>query len=173
MTDAPAEIPAEVPAGLNGSAPGTLTPAKQTAQGVAAIAGMLSQFPQALAQVLQQVPVQAQTRQHLCATCVLGRLTWNVAHERELTAAIEMAARVHGLADGDPRLGQLDPVPFLPESLRPGGPQGMPPANPSITAVGGTEVCSEHIPGRPGGKQLLLMPGPLSQGMLASFAGIR
>lgn len=154
---------------------GSVPPSKALPMLIQVLPQMVAELPQtiaqALASVLQQVPVQ--TRQHLCATCVVARLAWNLAHERELTAAIAMAAKVHGLADGDPRLGQLDPVPFLPESLRPGAPQGMPPAHPSITAVAGTEVCSEHIPGRPGGKQLLLMPGPLSQGMLASFAGIR
>jgi hypothetical protein len=160
MTGNPASKP-------NGSVP----PSKALPMLIQVLPQLVDALPQmmaqALASVLQQVPVQ--TRQHLCATCVLARLTWNLAHERELTAALTMAAQVHGLADGDPRLAQLDPAPFLPEALRPGGPQGMPPAHPSITTVGGTEVCSEHIPGRQGGKQLLLASGPLSQGMLASL----
>ncbi len=162
MTDSSPEIPA----GLNGSAPGT--PAKQTAEGVAAIAGMLSQFPQALASVLQQVPVQ--TRQHVCCPCLLGRLNWEAAHEREMKAAIEAAAAFAGIGPEDPRRAQLDPAPFLPEHLQPGaGAQGMPPLTVAATTVGGTDVCPVHIPGRQGGKQLLLASGPLSQGMLASL----
>jgi hypothetical protein len=164
MTDTPAEIPA----GLNGSAPGTATPAKQTAEGVSAIAGMLSQFPQVLAGVLQQVPVQ--TRQHVCCPCLLARLNWEAAHEREMRAAIEAAANFAGLGEQDPRRAQLDPAPFLPEHLQPGaGTQGLPPLTVAATTVGGTDVCPLHIPGRTGGKQLLLASGPLNSALLASL----
>jgi len=33
----------------------------------------------------------------------------------------------------------------------------------------GTEVCADHVPGRPGGKQLLIVNGPLSSAMLAGI----
>jgi hypothetical protein len=171
MTDNPAEIPAEAPAAFNGSVNGAPTPAKQTADGVAAIAGMLSQMPQAMTQalavVLQQVPVL--TRQHLCAQCVVARMGWNLAHERELRTALETAAQAHGIPDGDPRLAQLDPAPFLPEQLQVGGPQAIPPVHPSVTTVGGTEVCSEHIPNRPGGQKLLVASAAFSPSMLAGL----
>lgn len=164
MTD---DTSADVPAAFSGPANGTVPPARQTADGVAAIAGMLSQFPQALAQVLQQVPVT--TRQHLCASCVMTRLGWQAAHEPDLKAALARAAQAHGISENDPRVNLLDPAPFLPAELQPGAPQGIPPLTAAITMVGGTEVCSEHIPGRPGGKQLLLASGPLSSSMLAGL----
>lgn len=157
------ETPAEIPAALNGSP----TSAKRTADGVAAIAGMLSQFPQALAQVLQQV--QVQTRQHLCAQCLIARIGWEAVHGPDLKAAIAAAGKAYGLEEGDPRAAQLDPGPHLPANLRPGGPQGIPPLTAAVTTVGGTDVCSEHIPGRPGSQKLLVATGALSPGALAGL----
>jgi hypothetical protein len=130
---------------------------------------MLAQMPQqmlqALATVLQQVPVQ--TRQHLCFHCLFARLGWEAAHEREMKEAIGKAAEAAGLTEADPR---LDPAPHLPVHLRPGaGSQGMPSLTVAVTTVNGTDVCSAHVPGRPGGKQLLLATGSLSQGMLAGL----
>ena len=163
MTDTPAETP---PA-FNGNP----TPARQTADGVAAIAEMIAQMPQANAQALAMVlqQVQVQTRPPLCAHCASARLAWQAAHERELAAAASAAAAAAGLAEGDPRAAQLDPAPFLPENLRPGGSQGIPPMHRSITAVGGTEVCSEHIPGRPGSQKLVIATGALSPSALAGL----
>jgi hypothetical protein len=117
--------------------------------------------------VLQQVPVQ--TRQHLCAPCVIARIGWEAAHGRELKAAIAEAGRAYGLEDGDPRAAQLDPGPHLPPDLRPGGRQGLPPLTAAVTTVGGTEVCSEHIPGRPGSQKLLIATGALSPSALAGL----
>lgn len=159
--------PPETPAAFNGQANGSPTPAKLTADGVAAIAGMLAQFPQALAQVLQQVPVQ--TRQHLCAHCVVARMGWQVLHERDIKTALAAAANAHGIEAGDPREAQLDPAPFLPERLQIGGAEGMPPLTVAVTMVGGTEVCSEHIPNRPGGQKLLIASASLSPSMLAGL----
>jgi hypothetical protein len=143
------------------------SPATRTAESVAEIAGMLSRFPQTLAMVLQQV--QVQTRQHLCAQCVTNRMAWQAVHGRELQAAVAAAGKAHGLADGDPRAGQLDPAPHLPPDLRPGMPQGLPPLTAAITTVGGTDVCSEHIPGRPGAQKLLIATGTLSASALAGL----
>ncbi len=102
MTDTPAETrPA-----FNGSP----APARQTADGVAAIAGMLPQVPQAVAEAVAMIlrQVQVQTRQHLCAQCVIVRIGWEAVHGRELKAAIAAAGAAFGLAEGDPRAGQLD-----------------------------------------------------------------
>jgi len=173
MTDSPAELPPAAPAAFNGSAHGSPTPAQQTAQAAAAIAGMLPQLPRAIAgvlqQVLQQVPIQ--TRQHLCAQCVVARMGWQMLHERDIKIALAKAAQAHGLelADGDPRLAQLDPAPFLPERLQLGGAEGMPPLTVAVTMVGGTEVCSEHIPNRPGGQKLLIASTALTPSMLAGI----
>lgn len=166
---------AEIPAALNGSPNRSPGPAQRTAEGVTAIAGMLSRFPQSLASVLQQVPVQ--TRQHLCAPCVIARMTWNVAHEAGWVEAARQAeaqqaafAAATGLAPGDPRLSQPDPAQFLPAHLQPGGgPAAMPSVEIAVTTVGGTEYCAMHVPGRPGAQKLLLANGPLSSAMLAGL----
>ena len=167
MTDTPPEIPAAFSGSVNGSP----SPAQQTAQGVSAIAGMLAQMPQqmlqALATVLQQVPVQ--TRQHLCAQCLAARLGWEATYGREMKTAIRAAAEAAGFEEGDPRWGQLDPAPHLPEHLRPGASQGMPSLTVAVTAVNGTEVCSAHLPGRPGGQQLLIASAAFSPSMLAGM----
>jgi hypothetical protein len=161
MTDSPAETPP----GFNGSGHA----ARQAAQGIAEISDALSQFPQVLAAVLRQVPVQVQTRQHLCAQCLIARIGWEAKYGQQLKAAIAAAGAAFGLAEGDPRAGQLDPAPHLPENLRPGQPQGLPPLTAAVTTVGGTEVCSEHIPGRPGSQKLLIATGALSPSALAGL----
>lgn len=148
MTDSPAGDELS----LNGSGP--------------ALAQVLPQMiAQALASVLQQVPVQAATRQHLCAQCVLARMTWGAANEKAVKAAIAAAAQAHGIPGDDPRAARLDPVPFLPAGLR----DSMPPLQEAVTTFQGTEVCADHVPGRPGGKQLLIVNGPLSSAMLAGM----
>ncbi len=162
--DSSAETPAAFSANGN-------SPAVRTADGVAALAEMIAQMPEAnaraLAMVLQQVQVQVQPP--LCAHCASARLAWQSAHERELKAAASAAAAAHGLGEGDPRIGQLDPAPFLPESLRPGGSQGIPPLHRSITAVDGTEVCSEHMPGKTGAPKLLVAQVGMPRSALAGL----
>jgi len=153
----------EIPAAFNGSG----YTAKQAAQGIADISAALAQFPQILAAVLRQV--QVQTRQHLCAPCLIARIGWEATYGQQLKAAIGAAGAAFGLAEGDPRAGQLDPAPHLPENLRPGQPQGLPPLTAAVTTVGGTEVCSEHIPGRPGSQKLLIATGALSPSALAGL----
>lgn len=181
MTDIPAaeDTASTVPPQAFQPKPGAASTATALAKLAESQAAMISALPQianavpqmmaqALASVLQQVPVQ--TRQHVCCPCLLARLNWEAAHEREMKAAIEAAAQFAGIGEQDPRRAQLDPAPFLPDHLQPGaGSQGMPPLTAAATTVGGTDVCPVHIPGRQGGKQLLLASGPLSQGMLASL----
>jgi hypothetical protein len=161
----------ETPAAFGGHVNGSPTPAQRTADGVTEIAGLLPKLPQAVGmivqQLLQQTPVQ--TRQHLCAHCVIARMGWQVLHEREIKTALAKAAEAHGLEAGDPREAQLDPAPFLPERLQIGGAEGMPPLTVAVTMVGGTEVCSEHIPNRPGGQKLLIASASLSPSMLAGL----
>src|ERR1700691_4823247 len=117
MTDNPADVPAETPAAFNGHANGYPTTAQRTADGVTEIAALLPQLPQAVGmivqQILQQTPVQ--TRQHLCAHCVVARMGWQVLHDREIKEALAAAAQAHGIEEADPRAAQLDPAPFLPE----------------------------------------------------------
>lgn len=171
MTDTPADAPDNVPAAFNGSVNGSPTPAQRTADGIAAIAGMLPQLPQAIGGIVQQVLQQTsvQTRQHLCAQCIVTRMTWNLAHSAELAAALGAAAEAAGLNPDDPRAAQLDPAPFLPEHLQIGQREGIPQVRPAVTTVGGTEVCSEHIPNRPGGQRLLVANAAFSPSMLAGL----
>jgi hypothetical protein len=156
-----------VPAAFNGN--GHPSPARQTADGGAAIAGMLPQVAQMLASAFSQLPqaIGQAAPQHLCAQCVIARMTWGAANQAEVKTAIGKAAQAHGIPDGDPAAAQLDPVPFLPEPVR----RAMPPLQPAITTVQGTEVCGSHIPGRPGGQQLLVASGALSSSMLAGMRG--
>jgi hypothetical protein len=162
MTD----TPADVPAAFNGTA----SPALRTADGVAAIAGMLPQMAQGIAGMLAQIH-GAIPRPHVCAQCVIARLAWETAHMTEIRKAIAAAAGACGLEEGDPRRAQLDPAPFVPEHLRPGGAQGIPPVNPAITTISGTEYCTAHIPGQPGGRTLLIAQGSLSSSLLSQFSG--
>ena len=164
----------ETPAAFGGPVNGSPTPAQRTADGVTLIAELLPQLPQAVGmivqQILQQTPVQ--TRQRLCAVCVATRKGWESAHERDLKAAIDAAAQAAGLEAGDPRIGQLDPAPFLPETLRPGaGSQGMPTLTAAITTVNGTEVCSAHVGGPSGGKQLLVASATFSPSAMLAGMG--
>lgn len=167
--DIPAGGPAEVPAAFstNGN-----SPAVRTADGIAAIAGMLPQLPQAVGQALAMVlrQVQVQTRQHICAQCLLARIGWEAAHKAHLEAAYKAAGKAFGLEDGDPRAAQLDPGPHLPASLQPGGPFGIPPLTSAITTVGGTDFCSDHVPNRPGAQKLLIATGALSPSAIAGFS---
>jgi hypothetical protein len=75
------------------------------------------------------------------------------------------------LAPDDPRRSQVDIMAFLPPHLHPGSPQGMPPVQDKVTAVGGTDLCAAHIPGipQPGGarKEFLIAHGSITPQMLA------
>lgn len=164
----------QAPAGLNGNSPSS--PARQTADGVAAIAGMLPQLAQGIGGMLSQLPMaigQASPRQ-LCAQCVLARLGWENRFGPEIAEASAKAqeAAEEAAAQGVPF--QRPPESFLPERLQLGQPDGMPQLQPGITTVNGTLVCAGHVPGapgKPGAKTLLIAHGPLSSGMLAGLSG--
>jgi len=157
--DSPAPPPA-----FNGSAPA----AQQTARSAAEISGMLAEFPQALAMMLAQV-IRSIPPRHLCAQCLTTRIAWEAAHQRDLEAAVTSARAAHGITEGAPLPPGFDPSPFLPEHLRPGGPQGMPPLTGAVTTVGGTDTCSEHVPGRAVGRTLLIANGALSASAMAQL----
>lgn len=172
MTQDPESTP--VPeAFMNGHGPGP-TPAQRTAAAMEAIAADLPRYVQAFGSILgglpQAIGQSVRTPQHLCAQCVTARITWENSHLTELKAAITDAMAAHGIPDGSPVPAGLDPAPFLPENLRPGGSQAMPSVNPAITTVSGTDCCAAHIPGVQGGRTLLIAQGSLSPSMLSQFA---
>lgn len=140
------------------------TAAQQTAQGVAAIAGMLNQLPQTLAAMLSQLAGRIPA-QRLCAQCLAARLPWEAAHMTEIKEAMAAAAKAAGLPEGS----AADPAPFLPPHLRPGAASGMPPVNHAVTTVNGTELCTAHIPGAQGKRPLLIAQGALTSSMLAGL----
>jgi hypothetical protein len=169
---------ASVPAGLNGN--GGTSHAKRTADGVAALAGMLPQLAQMLGSALSQLPqataqaVAQSVPRQLCAQCVLARVTWEARHAQEMAGASAeyQQAATEAAQQGIPL--QKPPEAFLPERLHPGQPDGIPPVQPGITTVNGTLVCAGHIPGapgKPGAKALLIAHGPLSSAMLSSISG--
>jgi hypothetical protein len=134
----------------------------------AAVADALAQvLPMALANVLSQVPIQAVTPQHMCATCLIQRVSWENAHRTDMKAAMDAAAHAAGVEPGSPEAARIDFGPFLPEPLRPGAANAIPQVGQAITAVQGTEVCPMHIPGVQAGRQpLLVAQGAISPAML-------
>lgn len=165
MTQDPS--PAPIPAAFNGN--GQSAAARQTADGVTAIAGMLSQLPQATGQaVAQAIPRQ------LCAQCVITRLAWEAKHAQEIAGASAEYQRAAEEATAQGVPFQRPPESFLPGHLQPGQPEGMPVPQPGITTVNGTLVCAGHVPGapgKPGAKTLLVVNAPLSSSMLAGLSG--
>lgn len=140
---------------------------------------LMQQMPQmlvnAFASVLAQVPVQVKS-QLRCTGCVMARIAWVHGHQREsdqASAAFMQAVREQGeLADDDPRKGiPLDYAMFLPDALRPGGAQGIPPIQDGTVMVNGAVWCFEHVPGLPGKTQLLIAQSGFSPAMLAGLAG--
>jgi hypothetical protein len=127
---------------------------------LAAMQRMPQMLAEALASVLQQVPVQG-TR-YRCTQCVMNRIAWVGSHEKaadQAQAMYERAAEVYaGLDPGDPRRPPVPPsfTMFLPDNLRPGGAQGMPPIVEGTAMMNGSVYCMEHIPGAPGKSGLLL-----------------
>lgn len=144
--------------------------------------GQLAQFlpqmvAQGVAQALQQVPVRTR---RLCAKCLTVRIAWEAAHAVAMKQAVAAAAVAAGimppgadLDQSDPRLGQLEIGPYLPDHLRPGGPEGMPQIMDAITTAAGDEVCPMHLPGvpqQPGRRPLLIAPAGMTPAMAARLA---
>lgn len=161
--------PQEIPAAFqpNGHSPSQMA--------LAMMQQMPQMLAQALASVLQQVPVQM-AGQFRCTQCVMTRLGWIAAYQKDTDAAHEAYVRAvteqAELAPDDPlRTIPLDFTQFLPEPLRPGaGSQGMPPIQDGTVMVNGALWCIEHVPGAPGKPQLLIARGGLGASVLASLA---
>lgn len=169
MTETPAERPAqEIP-------PAFQQNGHSTSQLVLAL---MQQMPQllagALASVLQQVPVRT-SAQFRCTGCVMNRIGWVTAHQKDADAAngafMQAVMEQSGLADDDPRKSvPLDFTQFLPEALRPGAhPQGMPPIQDGTVMLNGALWCVEHVPGAPGKPQILVAHAGLTPAMLSSM----
>jgi hypothetical protein len=132
--------------------------------------GQLVQFlPQMVAQGVAQALSQVLVRtKRFCSKCLAARIAWEAAHTAEMEAAFTAAAVAAGiLAPGgaldkaDPRLGQLDIGPHLPDHLKLGSgtPHEMPPLLDAVTIAAGDEVCALHLPGvpqQPGRRQILV-----------------
>jgi hypothetical protein len=177
MTTQPEPVPPSVPPADHlppGLSPnGHPTPSAQALQ---AVAGMIGQLPQmlfsAVAQALQSAPVTV--RPLRCATCVLEQQQWGHRYAAEIAAA---QTALQAAAAGQEAKAPEDRVPlngldYLPEKLRPGGPEGPPPLQDAAVMAGGTLLCTEHIPGAPGqpGKRpFLIAQGSLPSGLLSEF----
>lgn len=165
---------AAVPAAFNsnGSSPAARTAdaSEKTAAASEQAAVFLGQLPQAIGSMLAQV-VRSIPAQHLCAQCIGARMAWEAAHGRDVETAVAAGRAAHGIPDGAPLPPSFDPAPFLPENLRPGAVNGMPPLSGAITTVSGTDYCAQHIPGRPSGRTLLVAQGSLTPSALASLGG--
>jgi hypothetical protein len=148
----------------------------------AKIAELVEQLPDMLAgavaggmsHVLNRVTVQTRSP-YRCTQCVMNRLAWVNAHEKATSAAQETYMRavteLASLPDGDPRRGiHLEFTMFLPDDLRPGGGQGMPPLADGVVLISGSAWCMEHVPGAPGKTQLLIATSSLTPGMWSSLA---
>jgi hypothetical protein len=113
--------------------------------------------------------VQAITKQPMCGTCLLLRITWEQRNRPAMEKAIADACAAAGVEHGSPQAGQLDLTVFLPPELRPGTPGGMPPVQEKSTTVNGNDVCPMHIPGVQSGPLIVPVPA-LSGQALAQFA---
>lgn len=119
------------------------------------VAEALSEMlPPMLGQALSSV-----TREYHCATCLTGRLNWEIAHEADLRASIDqMNIAAQAMPPDDPRRAQLNPFMFLAPHLLPSQdpadphPDAIPVPSTGVTMAGGTLFCAAHVPGvnRPG-----------------------
>ena len=144
----PPQGSAKVPAHTSNGVPPGLRPNAAKLIGQAVAETLAETLPQAMysafAAVLSQVPVQAVTQQHLCATCLIGRIAWENSHRTQMEAAMTAAAQAAGIEPGSPQAGQLDLGPFLPEGLQPGQRNGIPAVTQAVTTFQGNEVCALH-----------------------------
>jgi hypothetical protein len=176
LGDIPPQGSAEVPAHTGNGTPPGLRPnaAKIIGEAVAgAVAQALGRsLPQAIysafGAALSQFPVQAVTQQHMCATCIIQRIAWENAHKAAMDKAI--AAAKEAAAPGGP---QPDLAPFLPEALRPGGPDGIPDVAQAVTTFQGAEACPAHLAQaagiQPGRSPLLVATATMNPAMLAGI----
>jgi hypothetical protein len=147
-----------------------------SAQALQAVAAALRQLPQQLFQAvsaaLQQVPVSVKPGH--CGTCFTARVGWFTAHSAEIAKAeAAFQAAVSALAPDDPQRGTVQPLSFLPDALKPDGPQPMPALAEGVILIGGTWLCAQHVPGteqqQPGRKPLLIAHAALGPSMLAEL----
>jgi len=145
-----AEVPMHtgngVPLGLQANA------ARLIGRAVAEALGEI--LPPMLAQALDSA-----TPQYHCATCLIGRLNWEIAHEADLKASVDqMNIAGQAMQPDDPRRDQLNPLMFLPPHLLPSQdpddphPDVIPVPAVGVVMVGGTLYCAGCVPGvnRPG-----------------------
>jgi hypothetical protein len=85
-------------------------------------------------------------RERACAHCLLRRIAWEGEHQADMDAALSRAADSAGLRPDKFLQRGGDPLPFLPERLRPGAPGGIPPVNTAMTAFAGTDLCVPCLP---------------------------
>lgn len=128
--------------------------------GVSPVQAISAAVERAVASVLPQaiaaaVSVFAAPPQH-CATCLAARFMWENRHERQVTDALAAACVAQGIDPGSPQAGDLDFAPHLPDGLRPGQDDGLPPLRMAATIADGTAVCVFHMPGV---KRTLLVAG--------------
>jgi hypothetical protein len=152
--DIPPQGSAEIPAHTGNGVPPGLRPNAAKIIGATVADAIAQTLPPLLAQAIATV-----TRQHYCATCLINRVNWEIAHEADLKASVqEMNTAAMAMPDGDPRRDQLHPFMFLAPHLLPSQdpenphPDAIP--DPAIwsTMTGGTLYCTIHVPGvnRPG-----------------------
>jgi hypothetical protein len=105
----------------------------------------------------------------LCAPCLIASNQWTALHKGELERALLAARRAveQARAEGrQPTQDELNLARYLPEELR----EQMPNAQPAVTAVNGTEMCAQHVPGGPGKPGLLVANGPLTPAAATQLA---
>jgi hypothetical protein len=166
-----ATVPAHTPNGLKPD------PAVLAAKAVAQTLGehLPNMLYQALTAALSQVPVQTVSQQHMCATCIIGRIQWENTHRAEMEQAMTAAAEAAGVVPHSPEAGRIDFGPFLPEALRPGGTRGIPGVQQAVTTFQGAEACPLHVAQaagvQPGRSPLLVANAAFSPAMLGQPAG--
>jgi|ERR1035441_5901385 hypothetical protein len=147
--DIPPQGSAEIPGHTGNGVPPGLRPNAAKIIGATVADAIGEVLPPLLAQALSSV-----TRQHYCATCLVDRLNWEIAHEADLKASVqEMNTAAMAMPPGDPRRDQLNPFMFLAPHLLPSQdpenphPDAIPDPSLWTTMVGGTLFCTIHVPG--------------------------
>jgi len=130
---------------------------------------------EATARALASVPVQAVTRQLLCAPCVATRVNWD-ARYGDVVRAAEAQMQAAAAALPEEQRGQLNVVMFLPPALQPSGdpekpnPEAIPDVRLGVIQVAGTIFCEVHVPQDlpvPGRRPFLVAQGSLSSALAA------